>query len=126
MISASVSDSMSSSTVSTGVSSGIGRETALLFGERGATVVLAARDETALQSVAKEIERIGGRAYAVVIDVAEWQQVERLAQQTVARFGRIDTWVNNAGISAYATVEEITVAEIERVIQSISSDKSTG
>jgi short-subunit dehydrogenase len=103
--------------VITGASSGIGRETALMFGERGATVVLAARNETALASVAKEVERIGGRASAVVTDVARWEQVERLARQAAERFGRIDTWVNNAGVSAYATVEELTVAEIERVIQ---------
>jgi NAD(P)-dependent dehydrogenase (short-subunit alcohol dehydrogenase family) len=103
--------------VITGASSGIGRETALMFGERGATVVLAARNETALASVAKEVERIGGRASAVVTDVARWEQVARLARQAAERFGRIDTWVNNAGVSAYATVEELTVAEIERVIQ---------
>jgi short-subunit dehydrogenase len=103
--------------VITGASSGIGRETALMFGERGATVVLAARNETALASVAKEVERIGGRASAVVTDVARWEQVERLARQAAERFGRIDTWVNNAGVSTYATVEELTVAEIERVIQ---------
>jgi NAD(P)-dependent dehydrogenase (short-subunit alcohol dehydrogenase family) len=103
--------------VITGASSGIGRETALMFGERGATVVLAARNETALASVAQEVARIGGRASAVVTDVARWEQVARLARQAAERFGRIDTWVNNAGVSAYATVEELTVAEIERVIQ---------
>jgi NAD(P)-dependent dehydrogenase (short-subunit alcohol dehydrogenase family) len=103
--------------VITGASSGIGRETALMFGERGATVVLAARNEMALNEVTKEVERIGGHAAAVVTDVAEWEQVERLARRTVDLFGRIDTWVNNAGISVYATVEELTVAEIERVIR---------
>jgi short-subunit dehydrogenase len=49
--------------------------------------------------------------------VAEWDQVQRLAQETVDRFGRIDTWVNNAGVSIYSRVEDMTPEEIERVIQ---------
>ncbi len=101
----------------TGASSGIGRETAIQFGRRGASVVLAARNETALREVEKKVERLGGRAHVVVTDVAEWDQVDRLAQKAVDRFGRIDTWVNNAATSEYATVEEMTVEEIERVVQ---------
>jgi short-subunit dehydrogenase len=105
--------------VITGASSGIGRETAVRLGERGASVVLAARNETALREVEKEVERLGGRAHVVITDVAEWDQVERLAREAVNRFGRIDTWLNNAAASAYATVEQMTVEEIERQIQVI-------
>lgn len=101
----------------TGASSGIGRETAIQFGERGAAVVLAARTEPALHEVAHEIERLGGRPRVVVTDVAEWAQVQRLAQEAVDHFGRIDTWVNDAAVSEWATVEQMTVEEIARVIQ---------
>jgi NAD(P)-dependent dehydrogenase (short-subunit alcohol dehydrogenase family) len=103
--------------VITGASSGIGRETALAFGRAGASVVLAARNEVALNEVAKQIERLGGRAAVAVTDVADWTQVERLAQTAVDRFGRIDTWVNNAAVSIYATVDQLTAEEIERLIQ---------
>jgi short-subunit dehydrogenase len=67
--------------------------------------------------VAREIERAGGKALPVVADVAEWNQVEALAAQAVERFGRIDTWVNNAAISSYGTVEQMEVDELARVIQ---------
>jgi NAD(P)-dependent dehydrogenase (short-subunit alcohol dehydrogenase family) len=103
--------------VITGASSGIGRETAIEAGRRGASVVLAARNEPALREVAAEVERLGGAAHVARTDVAEWDQVDRLARAAVDRFGRIDTWVNNAAVSAYATVEQMTVEEIERVIQ---------
>ena len=105
--------------VITGASSGIGRETARQFGRQGASVVLAARNEAALREVEQEVERFGGRAHAVLTDVAEWDQVDRLAREAVDRFGRIDTWINNAAASEYATVEEMTVEEIERQIQVI-------
>jgi short-subunit dehydrogenase len=103
--------------VITGASSGIGRETALEFGKRGASVVLAARNEEALGEVAREIEREGGMAHAVPTDVADWSQVERLAQEAVNRYGRIDTWVNDAAVAEYATVEQMSIEEIDRIIQ---------
>jgi short-subunit dehydrogenase len=103
--------------VITGASSGIGREAALQFGRRGSTVVVAARNEEALDEVAREVERLGGRARAIPTDVAEWPQVERLATQAHDEFGRIDTWINNAAVSEYATVEQMTVEEIERILR---------
>jgi short-subunit dehydrogenase len=103
--------------VITGASSGIGRETAVEFGRRGSSVVLAARNQEALEEVAREVERVGGRAEAVPTDVAEWPQVERLAARAQERFGRIDTWINNAAVSEYATVEQMTVDEIDRILR---------
>ena len=103
--------------VLTGASSGIGRATALRLGARGASLVLAARNEQALRDVAAEIERYGGRAEVVPTDVADNAQVERLADVAVERFGRIDTWVNDAGVSVYGTVDNLELDEIERVLQ---------
>ena len=103
--------------VLTGASSGIGREAAELFGRRGASVVLAVRDAEALQEVAREVELAGGRALAVPTDVAEWTQVEGLARAAVDRFGRIDTWVNDAGVAMGGTVEQTEIPEIERIFR---------
>jgi len=103
--------------VLTGASSGIGRATAILLGQRRANLVLAARSGEALRDVAREVETAGGRAAIVETDVAEWPQVERLARTAVETFGRIDTWVNDATVSEYATVEDSTTDEIDRILQ---------
>jgi short-subunit dehydrogenase len=103
--------------VITGASSGVGRETALLFAERGATLALAARNEEALRSLESEVERLGGTAHVQVTDVAEWEQVHRLATDTAERFGRIDTWVNCAANAVYGEVHDLTAEEITRVVQ---------
>jgi short-subunit dehydrogenase len=104
--------------VITGASSGIGRETALGFARRGASLVLAARSEPALRELAAEIERIPNHSQALVVvtDVADNAQVDNLARQAVNRFGRIDTWVNDAAVSEYATVEQMAVDEIRRIV----------
>lgn len=103
--------------VITGASSGVGRESALLLAERGASVVVAARNEEALRTLRDEVTRLGGTAGVCVTDVAEWEQVQRLAATATDRFGRIDTWVNCAAAAVYGRVHELSAEEITRAIQ---------
>src|SRR4051812_7411226 len=92
--------------VITGASSGIGRATALELAKRGALLVLAARSKEDLVETADEIRKVGGRAYIVPCDVSHYEEVELLGNEAVRLCGRIDTWINNAAVSAYGTVEE--------------------
>src|SRR3954469_17233462 len=103
--------------VVTGASSGIGRETSLLLAERGACVVAVARNETALTTLVQDTETGGGKAEAVVADVADYAAVERVADRAIERFGRIDTWLNNAAVSIYAGFDSIEPDELDRVVR---------
>jgi NAD(P)-dependent dehydrogenase (short-subunit alcohol dehydrogenase family) len=103
--------------VITGASSGIGRATALELARRGASVVVAARREPLLQEVVAECQRLGKQALAVPTDVTNEAAVENLAQETLARFGRLDVWINNAGVLAAGRFEEIPSEVFNRVIE---------
>ena len=81
----------------TGASAGIGRGSALGLAEAGASVVIAARTQAKLEDAAGEIRKAGGKALAVVTDVNDGAQLERLVNATIAEYGRIDILVNNAG-----------------------------
>ena len=102
--------------VVTGASSGLGRAIARGAGERGAKVVVTARNEEALQNCVAEIEHAGSEALAVPADCAEQAQVERVVLETVGRFGRIDTYVANAIVTVYAEAERLEADELRRVI----------
>ena len=101
--------------VITGASSGIGLATALLACERGARLVLVARSAGVLAAIVADMEASGCEAEAVVADVSRREDMERVAARALARFGRIDTWVNDAGVSVYGRLEEVDEDDSRRV-----------
>lgn len=103
--------------VITGAGSGIGAATARMAASRGARVVLAGRQEEALQQVAQEIGQDGGTAICVAADVGVQDDHERILAQAVERFGRVDTWVNNAGVSIYGTLEEVPIEDQRKLFE---------
>jgi short-subunit dehydrogenase len=103
--------------VITGASSGIGLATARAAAAKGARVVLAARNWEVLQRVENEINGAGGQAMHVVADVSRREDVERIAAAAIERFGGFDTWVNNAGLTIYGRLEEISLDDQQRLFQ---------
>jgi NAD(P)-dependent dehydrogenase (short-subunit alcohol dehydrogenase family) len=92
-----------------GASSGIGRLTALKFAKRGAKVVVSARSESGLKSLVDEIQGLGGEATYILADVSNFEQVKAIASQTVAEYGRLDTWVHVAATGVIAPFEKISL-----------------
>ena len=103
--------------VITGASSGIGLATALAAAEQGAKVALLARSLETLNEIAMSIEGEGGQALAIALDVADRGAIENAADQVVGRFGRIDTWINNAGVSIYGRIEDVADEDNRRLFE---------
>lgn len=102
--------------VITGASSGIGEATAKLLTKRGDKVVLGARREERLQKLADEIKAEGGEVIYASTDVTKRSDVEALAKLAVYTFGRIDVWLNNAGLMPHSTFDKLHVDEWERMV----------
>lgn len=103
--------------VVTGASAGVGRATSRAFARSGATVGLIARGEGRLRDAAREIEQLGGRALVLPLDVADPDAVDTAAGAIEDGFGPIDVWVNNAMVSVFAPVEQVTPDEYRRVTE---------
>jgi NADP-dependent 3-hydroxy acid dehydrogenase YdfG len=101
--------------VITGASSGIGLATAQTAAQAGAKLVLAARSEARLAEIACMINAEGGEAIHVVADVGCEGDVRRIADAAIDRFGRIDTWVNDAGVAIYGRLDEVDDADSRRL-----------
>jgi short-subunit dehydrogenase len=101
--------------VITGASSGIGLATAHAAASGGAKLVLAARSESTLADIVSRINAAGGDAIYVVADVADRDQVQRIADAAIEKFGRIDTWINDAGVSIYGKLDEVSDEDSRRL-----------
>ena len=101
----------------TGASSGIGRETAVAFARAGANLVLASRNEAALNEVAAEIAPFAGRVSVIPTDVTQRAAVEAMVEQTATELGSVDVLVNNAGVGLNALLAEGSMTNIRRLFE---------
>ncbi len=102
--------------VITGASSGVGRAAALAFARSGASLVLAARRDEAIAALATECREMGSNAIAVPTDVTEYEAMRNLARTAKQFGGKIDVWVNNAGVLAAGRFEDTPIEVHSRVI----------
>ncbi len=103
--------------VITGASAGLGRAIAHEFGKAGARVGLIARDLSALEATAVEVEHLGGTSATYAADVSDDRAIEAAAASFEERLGPIDVWVNNAMVSVFSPVKEMEAAEFRRVTE---------
>jgi 3-oxoacyl-[acyl-carrier protein] reductase len=100
----------------TGASKGIGKAIAQLFAEEGASVVLTARGEEALNEAVNKIQTTGGKAIGVVADSADPSAPQRVFTAAIDAFGQVDVLVNNAGFGEMVPVEETTDEHFDEVL----------
>jgi NAD(P)-dependent dehydrogenase (short-subunit alcohol dehydrogenase family) len=103
--------------VVTGASSGVGRAIARAFAAEGARIGLIARTTEALEVTARELRELGTDALVLPLDVADSAAVQAAADRVVERWGQLDVWVNNAMVSVFAPVVEISADEFRRVME---------
>lgn len=108
---------MSQTVVITGASAGVGRATAVEFAEHGAKVALIARGRAGLEAAAKEVEAAGGQAHIVQADVTGHAALESAADDIERELGPIDVWINNAMVTVYSKVEDLSPDEYQRVTE---------
>ena len=100
----------------TGASKGIGKGIAVRYAQEGAAVVLASRSMDLLSSIAGQINQEGGKALALEVDVSDYESVEKMLDQSVGHFGRLDIMVNNAGISMAIHSEKLSPDDWQRAL----------
>src|SRR6516164_9567698 len=99
----------------TGAGAGIGRATALAMAEAGAVVAAADIDPAAAQGTADQIASNTRRALAIEVDCGDVAKIDAMVTRTVAELGRLDVIVNNAGVTRYAQIMDLTDADWDRI-----------
>ena len=102
----------------TGASRGIGRATARLLAENGADLVITARTQEELQTLAAEVEALGREVTVIPADVSEIQGVEHLQEAAEGAYGRVDILVNNVGVGKYGALDQITIEDYDWMMNS--------
>ena len=102
--------------VVTGASSGIGEATARLLAARGAAVALLARRKDRLDRIAQDIAKEGGTSAAWAADVSDAAAVKKIAAEVLARFGRVDVVVNNAGVMLPNPIDQLRTDQWQQQI----------
>jgi short-subunit dehydrogenase len=103
--------------VITGASAGVGRATVREFASRGAAIGLIARGRDGLEAAAAEVRHLGGEALVLPLDVADAAAMEHAADEIESRLGPISVWINNAMVSVFSPVREMTSEEYRRVTE---------
>lgn len=103
--------------VVTGGSAGLGRAIVERFARDGAAIGLIARGKERLEQARECVERLGGRAIVLPLDVADADAVEAAAERVEVELGPIDVWINNAMLSVYSPIKEMPAAEFRRVTE---------
>jgi NAD(P)-dependent dehydrogenase (short-subunit alcohol dehydrogenase family) len=103
--------------VVTGASAGLGRAIVRAFAREGAHIGLLARGRDGLEGARSDVEALGGQALAIPVDVADAEDIEQAAERVEQRFGPIDIWINNAMVSVFSPVKEMTATEYKRVTE---------
>ena len=101
--------------VITGATSGIGLATARAAAKKGAKLILAARNREALEDIDRQIREQGGEVFHVMADVGRQDQVQWIVDSAINHFGGFDTWVNDAGVSIYGRLEEVSDEDSRRL-----------
>src|SRR5262245_2343688 len=100
----------------TGAASGLGKAISQKFAENGAKIVVADLDLNAAEKTVSELKQQGTEAMAVLMDVTNEMQVEQGIEQAVARYGKIDVLISNAGLQTIAAINDLTYAQWQKII----------